>query len=132
MVRDLNLPVEIVVAPTVRESDGLALSSRNAYLDARARAVAAALPRALGLAVEAFRGGERRGPALEAVARQALGRESGLAVDYVACLSPAGLEPAATVDGTCVMAVAARVGGTRLIDNVVLGAGIEGDVRVAG
>ncbi len=132
MVRDLNLPVEIVVAPTVRERDGLALSSRNAYLDARARAAAAALPRALALAVEAFRGGERRGAALEAAARQALGCESAVTVDYVACLSPEALEPAATADGTSVLALAARVGGTRLIDNVVLGAGMEGDVRVAG
>ena len=132
MVRDLNLPVEIVVASTVRESDGVALSSRNAYLDARARAAATALPRALALAVELFRGGERNGAALESCARRALGRESAVTVDYVACLSPDGLEAAATVDDASVMAAAARVGGTRLIDNVVLGQGLEGDVRVAG
>jgi len=132
MVRDLSLPTEIVVAATVREADGLALSSRNAYLDASSRAAASALPRSLASGVEAFRAGERSGPALAACARRVLEAERGLAVDYVECLGPDDLEPLASADERSVLAVAARVGGTRLIDNVVLGAGLEGDVRVAG
>jgi pantoate--beta-alanine ligase len=132
MVRDLSLPVDVVVAATVREADGLALSSRNAYLDAAARAAAAALPRALGCAVEAFRGGERSAAALESRAWRVLEGERGLTVDYVACVGPEDLEPLATVGEHSVLALAARIGGTRLIDNVVLGAGLEGDIHVAG
>jgi len=132
MVRDLGFPVEIVVAPTVREPDGLAMSSRNAYLDAGARAAAAALSRALATAVEAFRAGERGGTALSGRARRVLEAEPGVAIDYVACVAPDTVEPVEAVDGTSVLALAARVGGTRLIDNVVLGAGLEEDVRVGG
>jgi len=132
MVRDLSLPVEVVVAPTVREKDGLALSSRNAYLDAGARAAAAAIPGALARAVETYRRGERGGAALADCARRALEGAAGVAVDYVVCLDPDTLEPVVTAGGTSVLAVAARVGPTRLIDNVVLGAGLEGDARVAG
>ena len=132
MVRDLGFPVEIVVAPTVREPDGLAMSSRNAYLDAGARAAAAALPRALATAVEAFRAGERGGTALSGRARRVLEAAPGVAIDYVACVAPDTVEPVEAVDGTSVLALAARVGGTRLIDNVVLGAGLEEDVRVGG
>ena len=132
MVRDLGFPVEIVVAPTVREPDGLAMSSRNAYLDAGARAAAAALPRALTTAVEAFRAGERGGTALSGRARRVLEAEPGVAIDYVACVAPDTVEPVEAVNGTSVLALAARVGGTRLIDNVVLGAGLEEDVRVGG
>jgi pantoate--beta-alanine ligase len=132
MVKDLNLAVEVVVAATVREADGLALSSRNVFLDAASRAAAAALPRALASGVAAFRGGERSAAAVEAAARRVLERERGLAVDYVACLGPDDLEPLASVDARAVLALAARAGKTRLIDNVVLGAGLEGDGRVAG
>jgi len=132
MVRDLSFPVEIVVAPTVREQDGLALSSRNAYLDATARTAAAALPRALGRAVETFRAGERGAAALGACARGVLEAEQGVAVDYVACVAPDTVELLEAVDGNSVLAVAARVGGTRLIDNVVLGTGLEEDIRVTG
>ena len=131
MVRDLNLPVEIVVVPTVREPDGLALSSRNAYLDASSRAAATALARALACGAAVFGGGERGAAAVAESARRVL-EGAGLAVDYVACVGPDDLEPLESVDARSVLAVAARVGGTRLIDNVVLGAGLEGDVRVAG
>ncbi len=132
MVRDLSLPVDVVVAATVREADGLALSSRNAFLDAGARAAAAALPGALAKAVGRFRSGERSAGALAACARRVLEGERGLSVDYVACFGPDDLEPLDAVDEHSVLAVAARIGGTRLIDNVVLGAGLEGDIRVAG
>ena len=132
MVRDLNLPIDLVVSPTIREADGLALSSRNVYLDPAARAAAAALPRALACGVEAFRGGERDAGALVGGARRVLEAERGLTVDYVACVGPDDLDPLVLADERAVLAVAARAGGTRLIDNVVLGAGLEEDLRVAG
>ena len=132
MVADLNLPVEIVVAPTVREHDGLALSSRNLYLDAVARRRAVALARSLQAAVDLFRSGERDGAALAAAARAVLDAEPGLATDYAACIDPATFAPVARASDACVVAVAARLGATRLIDNVVLGEGLEGDGRLAG
>ena len=132
MVRELNLPIDLVVSPTIREPDGLALSSRNVYLDAVARAAAAALPRALAFGVEAFRSGERNAGALVGGARRVLEAERGLTVDYVACVGPDDLDPLVLADERAVLAVAARAGGTRLIDNVVLGAGLEEDLRVAG
>ena len=134
MVRDFNLPVEIVVAPTVRAHDGLALSSRNAYLDPAARAAATALYGALRRGVDVFRAGERRGAAIAAAARAALEGEPGVTPDYAACVSPEDFAPAERADAGTLLAIAARVGsgGTRLIDNVVLGTGVEGDVHVAG
>ncbi len=132
MVADFDLPVEIVVAPTVRERDGLALSSRNRYLDAAARPEAATLARALARGVELFRRGERDGAAIAAAARGVLEAAPALAVDYAACVDPDDLAPREVARPDSVLAVAARLGGTRLIDNVPLGAGLEGDVRVAG
>jgi pantoate--beta-alanine ligase len=110
MVRDLNLPLEIRVVPTVREADGLALSSRNAYLSAEEREAAAALPRALAAGAQA--GPERAAE----VARAALAEESRLAPDYV---------EVARLHGRVYLLAAARIGSTRLIDNVVL----EGDLQ---
>jgi pantoate--beta-alanine ligase len=129
MAADFDLPVEIVVAPTVREADGLALSSRNVYLDAEARRRAGLLSRALAAGVERFRRGERDGAALARAARTVLEAEPAIAVDYVACIEPSSFTAATRADDRSVLAVAARVGGTRLIDNVVLGEGLEGDVR---
>ena len=131
MVRDLNLSVSIVVAPTVRERDGLALSSRNVYLDPPARAAATVLYRALSRGVEAYRGGERRAVAIADAALGVMAGQEGVAPDYVACAAPDDLAPVEVADAGTVLAVAARVGGTRLIDNVVLGDGLEGDVHVA-
>jgi len=134
MVRDFDLPVEIVVAATVREPDGLALSSRNAYLDAAARARAPVLARALARATDLFRGGERRASAVAAAARAVLEGEPALAVEYVACVDPNDVRPVETVDAGTALVLAVRLGngsGTRLIDNVILGAGLEGDGRIA-
>jgi pantoate--beta-alanine ligase len=128
MVADLDLPVEIVVAPTVRAPDGVALSSRNTYLSAASRARAASLSRALGLGVELFRSGERRAPALVAATRAVL-RDAGAEIDYVECVEPEQCEAVAVAEERCVLVLAARVDGTRLIDNVVLGEGLEGDAR---
>ncbi|MGL4173029.1 MAG: pantoate--beta-alanine ligase [Actinomycetota bacterium] len=118
MVRDLNFPVEVVVVPTVREPDGLALSSRNAYLTPTERESALALSRALAAGVAAAPDG------VDAVLRQAntvLSPESGVAVDYLAVVDPVTFTPVPPgYLGPAVLAVAGRVGRTRLIDNMPL------------
>jgi pantoate--beta-alanine ligase len=118
MVRDLDIPVRIEVLPTVREADGLAMSSRNAYLDPRERERAAALSRALRAAEEAARV-EGLGAALEA-ARAEL-RSAGIEPEYLEARDAESLHPAAESNGRPVLiAVAAQVGGARLIDNVLI------------
>lgn len=125
MVRDLDWPLEVVVVPTVREADGLALSSRNAYLGPEERRQAAALSGALRAAQEAWRGGQTSASALEATMRRRLARFPGVRVEYIAIAEPAALAPVATVGPETIVALAARVGRTRLIDNVVLGEGLD-------
>ncbi len=124
MIHDLDFPVELAVVPTVREADGLALSSRNAYLDAAARSEAAAIPAALRAAVARFREGEAGPAALAGAARAVLDVHPGVAAEYIAVVDPATLEPVARAGEDTVVAIAARVGSTRLIDNVILGQGI--------
>ena len=121
MVRDLGFPVEIVVVPTVREADGLAMSSRNIYLDDAERERALALSRGLRAAERAAAGGERSADALvEAVAAELRG--AGIDPEYVEARDAESLEPVNRLNGRPVLvAVAARVGRARLIDNVVLG-----------
>ncbi|HEX6937830.1 MAG TPA: pantoate--beta-alanine ligase [Longimicrobiales bacterium] len=120
MVADLDLGIEIDVAPIVREPDGLAMSSRNVYLDAGERARALGLARALAHAAEAFRAGERDAGRLRDMVRAQLGAEPGVRVQYVELVHPDTLQPLdAAIEGG-VLAVAAFVGGTRLIDNVIL------------
>jgi pantoate--beta-alanine ligase len=123
MTRDLLLPVDIVGYPIVRESDGLALSSRNAYLSADDRMRALAIPRALSQSVDRFRSGERGVRSLREPVRAALD-DAGLRVDYVAITDADELTPfdeGATLGGRALLAVAAFAGNTRLIDNVVYG-----------
>lgn len=122
MVRDLDIPVEIVVSPTVREPDGLAMSSRNSYLDASSRERALGLSEALRAVQGAHKAGERSAVRLEAIARAHLAERGITEVDYVAIADPRTLEPLAHVDAGTVVALAARVGRTRLIDNVILDA----------
>ena len=124
MVHDLDWPLEIVMVKTVRENDGLALSSRNAYLDPADRQRAVVLSRALQAAHDAWRAGATRPPDLEARMRQELQREPAVAAEYIAMVDPERLAPVETVDALTIIAVAARVGGTRLIDNIALGEGI--------
>ena len=121
MVRELNFPIELVVAPTVRESDGLALSSRNTYLDASARANALALVKSLRAEAVAFAAGERSGARLTSVGRDVLAAYPDVRVDYFALVDPNEMKPVATASADSVAIVAARVGATRLIDNMVLG-----------
>jgi pantoate--beta-alanine ligase len=121
MVADLAFPNEVVACPTVREPDGLAVSSRNAYLSAQERARAAVLYRSLDAGNATFAAGERDPAAVEAAADELLAAVRGVEVDYVALVEPDGFEPAKQAEAGQVLAVAARVGRTRLIDNVILG-----------
>jgi len=129
MVRDLDFPVEIDVAPTVRELDGLALSSRNAYLDPDQRRAALALSRALRAVEQAWRGGESNPAVLERRGMEVL-RATGVTPEYLAVVGEA-MRPVKQADARAVVVIAARVGATRLIDNVVLGEGVAGDIAVA-
>ncbi len=120
MTEDLDLPVEIRVLPTVREEDGLALSSRNAYLDDEERARAAAISAALRTAEQAAAGGETSTEALVAGVAEGL-RKEGIDPEYVEARDAEDLSPVAELNGRPVLlAVAAQVGRARLIDNVVI------------
>jgi pantoate--beta-alanine ligase len=121
MVADLAFPNEIVACPTVREPDGLAVSSRNAYLSAAERARAAALYRALEAGRTSWSAGERDPAAIETAAEGVLATVPGVEPEYVALVEPDGFEQAKQAEAGHVLAVAARVGRTRLIDNVILG-----------
>jgi pantoate--beta-alanine ligase len=120
LVRDLDIPVRIEVCPTIRDSDGLALSSRNAYLSPEERERALALSRALRAAESAVESGTREAAAVVAAARQELER-AGVEPDYLQLRSASDLSPVERVNGSTLLAVAARVGRARLIDNAILG-----------
>jgi pantoate--beta-alanine ligase len=119
LVRDLNLAVALEVVPTVRDHDGLALSSRNARLDPAERARALALPAALHAAEELVREGESAPERLLAAVHAELDA-AGLRSDYVELVDPDNLEPLAELDRPGLLALAARVGAVRLIDNTTL------------
>jgi pantoate--beta-alanine ligase len=120
MVRDLNFDIEIVPVPTVREPDGLAMSSRNAYLSAEERCRALALSRALHAAEKAFEAGARDPRELVQAARYCLENTGDLKIEYVEAVDAQTLQPLERVDRAVVVAIAARLGNTRLIDNMVL------------
>jgi pantoate--beta-alanine ligase len=118
MARDLDIPTRIEVCPIVREPDGLARSSRNAYLGAEGRARAVALSRALDAASSLIEAGEHSGAAAAQAARGELDRHA-IEPDYVAVVDPQTLAPVEWIEGPVLVAVAARVGAARLIDNVI-------------
>jgi pantoate--beta-alanine ligase len=120
LAHDLHLGVEVVGMPIVREPDGLAMSSRNAYLSAAERSRALALLRGLEAARALFAGGERSGPSLAGTVRDAL-RAADAREDYVEVVDAGSLQPLTRVDRPARLLVAAFVGATRLIDNVALG-----------
>jgi pantoate--beta-alanine ligase len=120
MVRDLNLPVEIVVCPIVREPDGLAMSSRNAYLDAQQRKQALVLHRSLMRVKELAEAGERTAAKLAAVGHAEVAAESAVRLDYFEIVDPDTLDPVEDVSRGALVAVAAFVGSTRLIDSILL------------
>ena len=119
MVRDLDLPVGLEVVPTVREADGLAMSSRNVRLDGEQRERAAALPRALQAAEAAIAAGERDAARLHGAAAAVMAAH-GVRPEYLALVDPETFQPVDTVDGRVLVAVAARIGEVRLIDNVLV------------
>jgi pantoate--beta-alanine ligase len=121
MVRDLGLPVRIEICPTVRESDGLALSSRNRYLSPEERAKATVIYRALQAAEQSFRDGERSVAALMAEAGRELGKVPEFELQYAEIRSLPDLGEIARVEGQSAFVVAGFLGKTRLIDNVILG-----------
>lgn len=122
MVRDLNLPVEVVGCPLVRDSDGVALSSRNAYLSPAERQQAQVLSQALFAARDAFERGERQSAVLLDWAQAILAREPALRLQYVELRDADTLEPVPPlIERSAVMLVAGTIGTTRLLDNVILG-----------
>lgn len=123
MVRDLDVPVEIVSCPIVREPDGLAMSSRNVYLSETQRGSALCLSRALERARLCFDQGERRADRLLGDVRAFLLEDPAVAVEYAELRDAMTLEPVEAADAPVVLALAARIGNTRLIDNAVLAHG---------
>lgn len=120
MTRDLNFPIEIVVCPTVREADGLAMSSRNSYLSAEERQSATILFRALTAAKSAYERGERSADALRKIMADTLASEPRAQMQYVSCADYDTLEELETVTGKTLLSMAVFIGKTRLIDNFVL------------
>ncbi len=119
LVRDLDIPTEIVVVPTVREADGLAMSSRNAYLTPEQRAAAPVVFRALSASRDRFRAGQQNVAVLEDAARHMIEASPLASVEYVAGVDPDTMEPWSG-RGPCMLAAAVRIGSVRLIDNVIL------------
>ncbi|MGH2364889.1 MAG: pantoate--beta-alanine ligase [Chloroflexota bacterium] len=127
MVADLDVPVEIRALPTIREADGLALSSRNVYLSAEERPAALVLSRALAAAQRRFQAGERRAETLREVMRQALAAEPLASPEYVSVAGGDSLDERESAAEGDVASLAVRIGRTRLIDNVILQAAREAD-----
>jgi pantoate--beta-alanine ligase len=122
LVRDLDLPVDVVVAPTVREADGLALSSRNSYLNPAERAAAPAIFKALSAARALLEAGERNAEVLRQAMRRIIGAEQLMQMDYVSIADPTTLQELISVEKQALASMAVRLGATRLIDNLMLGA----------
>jgi pantoate--beta-alanine ligase len=120
VVRDLDIPVEIVGCPTIRESDGLAMSSRNSYLNEKERRAASVLYRALVAARECCAGGERRATELRRVMQETLAAEPLARVDYVSAADPATLRELEEVAGPALLSLAVHIGPARLIDNLIV------------
>lgn len=120
MGRDLNFPVEIVACPIIREPDGLAMSSRNAYLSREERSRALVLQRSLQRVAQLFAGGERDSVQLISAGKQVFESEPAVRIDYIEIVGPETLEPVGRIVDRTLVAVAAYVGSTRLIDNIVL------------
>jgi pantoate--beta-alanine ligase len=120
MVRDLNFPTEIIAVPIVREADGLAMSSRNAYLDREQRQQARVLHRALMRVQRCWEAGERDVAKLTAAGREEVAAENSIRLDYFEIVDPDSLDPVRNLADGALVAVAAYLGTTRLLDNILL------------
>ena len=120
MVKDLNFPVEIIRCPIVRESSGLAMSSRNAYLNAEQKEDATILYRSLQQAEHLFKTGEHRSSTLIQAVKDAFVSNQSLTLEYIALVDPTTLQPIASIEENGLLAIAAKIGSTRLIDNLLL------------
>jgi pantoate--beta-alanine ligase len=123
MTRDLNFPIEVVICPTLREADGLAMSSRNAYLNPEERQAATVLSRALFAARDAFQAGERDAQRLRELMAEIVNAEPLARLQYVSCADPDTLEELHGEVNRALLSMAVYVGKTRLIDNVTIGEG---------
>jgi pantoate--beta-alanine ligase len=123
MVRDLNFPVDVVVCPIVREADGLAMSSRNKYLNPAERKAARVLYRALSAAQKAFKAGERHAGTLRQIVAETINQEPLARLQYVSCANPDDLHELEGPVKHALLSMAVFVGDTRLIDNLVIGEG---------
>lgn len=121
MTRDLNFPIEIVVCPTTREADGLAMSSRNKYLNAAERKAATVLFRSLSAAKELYEGGERDAEKIRGKMKEIIAGEPLAQMQYVSCADYDALEELSDIKGKALLSMAVFLGKTRLIDNFVLG-----------
>ena len=121
MVRDLNFPIDVIVCPIVREADGLAMSSRNKYLEGADRKAATVLFRALNAAKELYEGGERDAEILRGKMKEVLESEPRAQIQYVSCADYDSLEELDVIKGKTLLSMAVILGKTRLIDNFVLG-----------
>jgi len=129
MVRDLDMDIEIVVIPIVREADGLAMSSRNRYLAGRLRAEALVLSKAIARARELFAAGERDSDALCDAVADVISRAPDARIDYVNIVDNVTLEEVDAITGAALLALAVFIGDTRLIDNCVLDPSHSGDTK---
>jgi pantoate--beta-alanine ligase len=120
LVADLNVPIDVRVCPIVREADGLAMSSRNAYLSESERQRALALPRSLRLAEELVASGQREVSVIRQRMQREIGVADGIELQYIAFLADGTVNPVERIDGPTTVAIAARVGKTRLIDNTLV------------
>ncbi len=120
MTRDLSYPIEIVICPTQREADGLAMSSRNSYLDMVQRQAATVLYRALSAAKSAFDNGEEHAEQLRQIVREVVGSEPLARLEYVSCADYESLAELETIETKALLSLAVHIGKTRLIDNFIL------------
>ncbi|MEK7314448.1 MAG: pantoate--beta-alanine ligase [Deltaproteobacteria bacterium] len=120
MAKDMDTDVQVIAIETVREADGLALSSRNVYLTASERRVAAIIPKAMAAAKEAVLKGERSGAAIEEIVKKIMEKEPSVVIDYVSVCDTDNLDDVSVIEGRALLAMAIRLGKARLIDNCVL------------
>jgi pantoate--beta-alanine ligase len=120
MVADLNVPIDVRICPIVRESDGLAMSSRNAYLSTDERRQALSLSKSLNLAEQLVDKGERNVESIRRTMQREINNAHGVEVQYIAFVADGTMAPVTTIDGPTTIAIAATVGKTRLIDNTLV------------